>query len=202
VEIRKTVRGWIYGRYLSLLHPDTPGERGILRRLIYREFHDRLFRGKETFTHFDLEKTEFMGKVYYRLEYRYEREDIITCGTYVYIKSAAAYIRIAETPCSQFWYFFDLNKDGYTEIVALDSSRRSVFVYSEKQREEIFQYALFSQEGGFEITDEIHGSYIEVEKISGGRSCRIIVYRQESVYHPVQKTVYTWNGSTFSSNPP
>jgi hypothetical protein len=196
VANQKGTSGWIYGRYVSVLYHDTPGNMGILRDLIQREFTDLLFKDGIIFHHFQLETDQFLGKDYFRFNFQYTREGIVTCGTSLFRKQGDRYIKLAEAPCRQTWYFFDFEKDGFAEIVALDESKRSVFVYSEKTRREIFQYALYAQ-GKFEITDDTHGSYIEVVKTRANQACEIVVHTQESDYHPMQKTVYRWNGQTF-----
>jgi hypothetical protein len=198
IRTQEGIVGWIYGHYLNILTHDKKGLDGLLRDLIEREFKDQLFQLPNIFYTLELESVHFRQKTYYLFHTHWKAQEVVSCETMIYLHIDDL-MKIAEAPCNHQFLFFDFEKDGFAEIIALDKTKRSVFVYSEKLRKDIFTYSFYS-EGSFDFLEDTYGSYIEIKEKSEGKPCDIVVHLQESPYHPLKSSVYHWNGSTFKKS--
>ncbi len=188
--------GWVYGRFLKVLDEHTKGEDGILRDLIHREFHDKLYHQDFIFKNFSLKTMPFEKKIYYLFSYEWHDNHITSYGCSIYLLGED-YLKIADTAPGNEYYFYDLDSDGNAEIISLDKSRKSsVVVYSEKKRKEIFGYSFYSS-GLFDLLEDINDSYIEVIETQPGKKCEIKVHIRENRNEPMTHIVYKWNGRTF-----
>ncbi len=195
VRTQRGREGWIYGQYLQVLDGNARGDARLLRDLIHLEFYDKLFHSEYVFRNITLGMQRLGTRRFHTLTYEWEEGDIFASARSIYFNGAEGEAIRGVDPASRL-HFFDFDNDEFVEIVALDTNRTSVSVYSEKQTEEIFRYSLYV-DGPFDFLDVLGESRIEMTENRSGRSLEIVVTIREVENQPRKVLRYHWKNGNF-----
>jgi hypothetical protein len=196
IKTQDHVEGWIYGKYVQVLDDAVKGRAVHLKRFVEREFKEYLFSPNHHFSDLVLSIRTFQKKPYGILSFTWQHDEVTSRGYYVYAMNGD-HAKIAETQSGSRHLFYDLDSDGYAEIITLGKKNpTSIYVFSEKSRKSIFGYSLYA-DGPFQPLDRIYDSHIEVRDIVPRKNCEIVVHIRKKPGASVEKRHYRWDGTTF-----
>ena len=197
IQTQKGVTGWMFGPFVTVLDQKAKGRESILRQLLESEFPAGPFLKDRSFSNIHLESIPFQKKTVHVLWFQWQEEAIGSCEGALYVRKDG-WVRIGKAGCGDEIRIFDLDRDGLLEVVVFDAGRGSyVFVYSEKEGRELFQYSLYADDASGLLEDPLDSS-IEIEPGSGGKPFAIRIRRRISPDRPMVDRVYLWENGTFT----
>jgi hypothetical protein len=196
IDTQEGVAGWMFGPFVTVLDQKTKGREAILMQVLEKEFPTGPFRKSRFFSGIRLESIPFQKRFVHVLWFQWQEGSIGSCEGAVYIRKNG-WVRIGKAGCGDLIRIFDMEGDGSLEVVVSDAGRGSyMFVYSEKEEKELFQYSLYSDDASGLLEDPMDSS-IEIEPGSNGRPFTIRVHRRISPDRPMKDRVYEWENGTF-----